>query len=171
MLYTFQILHLIGCSQDQPFCFSIRCQRLYKLISSAERLMGDSLSLSPHWKRWGPLCLAASPLLSWLTEQREVSTLDFYPLYASQMKYNVTQNAWIWKEQICVSVVWFGSLGNLPRRGRGWKTAGPSWSCGANSRLRESSTDTGPGSTEQVFLGLTCRVWHVMEKEEISISL
>lgn len=113
--------------------------------------MGDSLSLSPHWKRWGPLCLPSSPLLSWLTEQREVSTPDFYPLYASQMKYNVTQNAWILKEQICVSVVWFGSLGNLPRRGRGWKTAGPSWSCGANSRLRESSTDTGPGSTEQVF--------------------
>lgn len=34
---------------------------------------------------------------------------------------------------------------NLPRRGRGWRTDEPSWSCAANSRWKENWTATEPG--------------------------
>lgn len=92
----------------------------------------------------------------WMNSEESLvqDSTRFFPgdCLLEELNMCVTKIPCTFKEKIHYSVVWFGSAGNLPKRERGWKTAGPSWNWDANSRLRENSTVTGPGSTEQVAL-------------------
>lgn len=126
--------------------FSTWCQILYTIISSWERLIGD----------WFSLSLA-------MRDKTLFTSLLFSALMAERtMKSNILSSSRISKRKSCVIRTHILILlsesndfvicasGSLLRKGRGWRTAGLSWSWDASSRLRESWTATGPGSTEQV---------------------
>lgn len=144
-LISVRVCALIDLTLESDW-FSTWCQILYTIISSWERLIGD----------WFSLSLA-------MTDKTLFTLLLFSALMAEwTMKSNILSSGRISKRKSCV--IWTYILillsesndfvicasGSLLRKGRGWRTAGLSWSWDASSRLRESWTATGPGSTEQV---------------------
>lgn len=144
--YLWEIALLLSRLTLRSDWFSTWCQILYTIISSWERLIGD----------WFSLSLA-------MRDKTLFTSLLFSALMAEwTMKSNILSSSRISKRNSCV--IWTYILillsesndfvicasGSLLRKGRGWRTAGLSWSWDVSSRLRESWTATGPGSTEQV---------------------
>lgn len=132
VLYNVNI-HSRNGQQNATLIFCFPCIIMWMLHISDQRCLGSHVELDVlhsshhHW-----LVLCPEPgvgCLVWVSVTLPVCiTLMFLSVLL-----------------IITTVFMLSSSENLPRRGRGWRTGGPSWSYAANSRWKENWTAIEPG--------------------------